>query len=166
MPAVKVPMSLHEDNKRPDGTTLLPWSRGKPMACDVTVPDTYAESHIGSTATKPCAAALKTTQNKIDKYAKLTSTHSFYLFAAETAGTWHDMAIELTRNWQVHHNDHRGHHVNNIPFPTPIHSSPKGKCSLLASHYGHRMKVPLQPFLICLSSIFSSEALCWWAKYY
>jgi len=66
------------------------------MAWDVTVPDTYAESHNGSTATKPCAAAQKTAQNKIDKYSKLASTH-IYPFAIETAGTWHVMAIELTQ---------------------------------------------------------------------
>jgi len=43
-----------------------PEESGKPMAWDVTVPDTYAESHIGSTAIKPGAAAHKTAQNKID----------------------------------------------------------------------------------------------------
>ena len=64
------------------------------MAWDVTVPDTYAESHIGSTATKPGAAAQKTAQSKIDK---LASTHIFYPFAIETAGTRHEMAIELTQ---------------------------------------------------------------------
>jgi len=36
-------------------------------------------------------------QNKIDKYSKLASTHIFYPFAIETAGTWHEMAIELTQ---------------------------------------------------------------------
>jgi len=68
------------------------------MAWDVTVglPDAYAESHIGSTATKPGAAAQKTAQNKIDRYFKLASTHIFYPFTVETAGTWHEMAIELT----------------------------------------------------------------------
>jgi len=97
MPAVKEPISLmQDDNKRPDGTILLPCARGKPMAWDVTVPDTYAESHTGSTATKPGAAAHKTAQNKIDKYSELASTHIFYPFAIETAGTWHEMAIELT----------------------------------------------------------------------
>ena len=35
--------------------------------------------------------------NKIDKYSKLASTHIFYPFAIETAGTWHEMAIELTQ---------------------------------------------------------------------
>ena len=97
MPTVKELVSLmRDDNKSPDGTTLLPWTRGEPMACDVIVPDIYAESHIGSTATKPDAAALKTTQNKIDKYAKLASTQIFYPFAVKTADTWHDMASELT----------------------------------------------------------------------
>jgi len=63
----------------------------------VSVPDTYAESHIGSTATTPGAAAQKTPQNKIDKYSKLATIHIFYPFAIETAGTWHEMAIELTQ---------------------------------------------------------------------
>jgi len=54
--------------------------------------------HIGNTATKPGAAAQKTAQNKIDKYYKLASTHIFYPpFAIETAGTWHEMAIEFTQ---------------------------------------------------------------------
>ena len=57
----------------------------------------YAESHIGSTATKLGAAAHKTAQNKIDKYSKLASTHIFYPFAIETVGAWHEMAIELTQ---------------------------------------------------------------------
>ena len=67
------------------------------MAWDVTVLDTYAESHTGSTAAKPGGAANKTAQNKIDKYAKLASTQIFYPFAVETAGTWHHIAIELTQ---------------------------------------------------------------------
>ena len=96
--AVKEPINLMRDNnKRPDGTTLLPWARGKPMAWDVTVPDTYAESHIVNTATKPGATAQKTAQNKIDKYSKIASTHIFYPSAIETASTWHEMAIKLTQ---------------------------------------------------------------------
>jgi len=51
------------------------------MAWDMTVPDMYVESHIGSTATKPGTAAQKTAQNKIHKYSKLASTHIFYPFA-------------------------------------------------------------------------------------
>ena len=58
--------------------------------------NTYAESHIGSTATKPGAAADKTAQNKTDKCPNWPA-HIFYPFAVETAGTWHEMAIELTQ---------------------------------------------------------------------
>ena len=38
-----------------DGATLIPWVRGKPLAWDVTVTDTYAASHIVETA--ECAGA-------------------------------------------------------------------------------------------------------------
>jgi len=75
MPAVKEPVSLmRSDNKRPDGTTLLPWARGKPMAWDVTVSDSYEESHTGSTAAKPGAAADKTAHNKSSEIFTVTGT--------------------------------------------------------------------------------------------
>ena len=79
IPAVKEPVSLvRDDNKRPDGTTLLPWARGKPMAWDVTVPDTYiTESHISSTVVKAGAAAHRAAQNKTDKYASLAIAPTF-----------------------------------------------------------------------------------------
>ena len=54
-----------EDNKRPDGNTLLSWAKGKPLAWDVTVPDTYAESHIYDTVSTPGAAAHQAAQHKI-----------------------------------------------------------------------------------------------------
>ena len=40
MPTATEPVSLMRD----DNHTHMPWARGKPMAWDVTVPDTYAES--------------------------------------------------------------------------------------------------------------------------
>jgi len=63
----------------------------------VTVPDTYAESHIADTVSTPGAAAHRAAQHKIAKYSKLASTHMFYPIAIETAGTWDDMAIELVQ---------------------------------------------------------------------
>ena len=98
IPAVKEPVSLmQEDNKRPDGTTLLPWAKGKPLAWDVTIPDTYAQSHIASTQTTPSAAADQAAEQKMTKYASLTSTHIFCPIAIETAGTWNTMAVELVQ---------------------------------------------------------------------
>ena len=149
MPAVKEPINLmRDDNKRPDWTTLLPWARGKPMAWDVTVPDTYAESHIGNTATKPGAAAQKTAQNKIDKYSKLASTHIFYPFAIETAGTWHEMATELT---QAYHHYHRRHPGDNIPVPTLFNGSAKRKCGFFPQHHGHRVNCRCNHNFVCLA---------------
>ena len=94
--ATKEPVSLiQQDGKRPDGTTLLPWARGKPMAWDVTVPDTYAESHIDQTAREACSAANKAAANKTVKYGALSASHIFLPVAVETAGTWNQSTIEL-----------------------------------------------------------------------
>ena len=38
------------NSKRPDEATLIPWSRVKALSWDVTVPDTYAISHLQSAA--------------------------------------------------------------------------------------------------------------------
>ena len=69
---------MQQDGKRPDGTT-----RGKPMTWDVTVPDTYAESHIEQTAREACSAANKAAMN------------ISFPVAVEIAGTWNQSAIEL-----------------------------------------------------------------------
>jgi len=76
---------------------------------------------IGSTATKPDAAARKTAQNKIDKYSKLASTHIFYLFAIETAGTWHEIAIELTQEIDRRITTITEDTWETTFFPTPFH---------------------------------------------
>jgi len=112
---------------------------------DVTVPDTYAESHIGNTATKPGAAAHKTAQNKIDKYSKLASTHIFYPFAIETAGTWHEMAIELTQELAgvsplSQKTPERQHSFSNA-FPWLC----KWEMRLLSTTPWSQSKLPLQP---------------------
>jgi len=67
-PAVKELVSITlQDNKRPYGTTLFPWVKGKQLAWDVTVPDTYVESHIADTVSTPGAAAHQAAQHKLTK---------------------------------------------------------------------------------------------------
>jgi len=99
--AVKQPVGLlRQDGKRPDGTTILPWSTGKPLAWDVTVPDTYADAHVSNTAMETGAAASLAATNKTNKYCQLSATHIFTPVAIETAGTWHQQAVELVHgNW-------------------------------------------------------------------
>ena len=60
IPAAKEPPGLlRSDNKRPDGVTLIPWKKGKCLAWDVTMPDTYVQSHLPTTATNAGHAADK-----------------------------------------------------------------------------------------------------------
>src|SRR6188508_1233248 len=48
--AVREPTGLITGSAlRPDGATLVPWSRGKCMAWDTTIVDTVAHSHLSST---------------------------------------------------------------------------------------------------------------------
>jgi len=67
------------------------------MAWDVTVPDTYAKSHIGATATEAGAAENQAAANKIAKYDELASTYIFYPVSIETKGTWNHWAVELVQ---------------------------------------------------------------------
>jgi len=64
---------------------------------DITVPDTYAESHLQDTACRPGAAADKAAANKSSRYCDLAGTHLFFPVAIETVGTWNQMAVELVR---------------------------------------------------------------------
>ena len=88
-PANNEPVGLSRaDGKRPNGATLVSWTREKSLAWDVTVPDTYVASHIPSTSVSACAAAEKSAVNKTKKYATITSTHLFVPIAVETSGAW------------------------------------------------------------------------------
>ena len=101
IPATKEPVGLSRtDEKRPDGATLTPWTRGKPntnkrLAWDVTVADTYAQSHIAETAENAGTAATKAAVQKSTNYACLTATHHFVPIAIETGGPWNSEAAEL-----------------------------------------------------------------------
>jgi len=92
------------------------------------------KSHIGSTATKLGAAAQKTAQNKRDKYSKLARAHIFYPFAIETAGTWHEMAIELTQEigWRITTITEDTRETTFL-FPTPFYGSAKRKCGFFST---------------------------------
>ena len=95
-PTHKEPTELIMQNgKRPEGVTLIPWSRGKALAWDVTIPDTYAASHIQSTALEVGTSAIHAADMKCTKYRELDATHIFVPIAIETAGTWDKQATEL-----------------------------------------------------------------------
>ena len=65
------------------------------MAWDVTVPDTYAASHLQSTALEAGSAGKHAAEMKCTKYQELMATYLFFPIAIETAGTWDKQAIKL-----------------------------------------------------------------------
>ena len=96
IPASKEPIDLlRHDGKRPDGAILVPWTRRRPLAWDVTVPDTFAASHIQFTSSSACATADKAAANKTAKYVELTSTHLFVPIAVETSGARSPQSTEF-----------------------------------------------------------------------
>ena len=96
IPAAKEPSGLlRSDNKRPDGVTLIPLKQGKCLAWDVTMPDTYAQSHLPTTATNVRHAAEKSAVSKTQKYQSIWQTHLFTPIAIETAGVWNSQAREF-----------------------------------------------------------------------
>jgi len=137
VPAVKEPPCLsRDDGKRPDGVTLLPWAKGKPLAWDVTVQDTYADSHLADTATTAWAAADKAASNKEAKYRQLANSHIFVPVDIETAGTWNNRAVELVQEL--------GRRMTAVTEDTrettaAVGGSPKGKCGLLPQRFHHRV---------------------------
>ena len=87
--------NVSQGSKRPDGVTMIPWARGKPLAWDVIVSDTYVESHIISTSAEAGAAAKRAAAIKTTKFSDITSTHIFYPISIKTAGSWDVEAVEL-----------------------------------------------------------------------
>ena len=84
-PAVKEPVGLsRSDGKRSDGATQIPWTRGKQLAWDITIPDTFANSYIGDMSTRATAAADRAAANKTAKCTDLAKTHHFVPIAVET----------------------------------------------------------------------------------
>ena len=96
IPASKEPIGLlRADGKKLDGATLVPWTRGKPLAWDATVPDTYTASHLQLTSTTACTAVEKAAVNKTTKYVALAATHSFVSVAIERSGAWCSQSVEF-----------------------------------------------------------------------
>ena len=59
-----------------DGVTLIPWSRGRPLVWDATVPDSLAPSYSQTAVSGVGAVAAQAEVKKVSKY----SSPSFCLF--------------------------------------------------------------------------------------
>lgn len=63
------------NGKRPGGLTCVPWQAGKVAACDVTVANTTADSHLSYTPVTPVTAGRIAIAMKEDKYMALYDSH-------------------------------------------------------------------------------------------
>ena len=88
-PASLEPLGLNLENRlRPDGITINPFSRGKPLSWDATCMNTFAESSVFGNAVEAGHVANKAEVSKRAKYAALASSYRFEPIAIETLGVF------------------------------------------------------------------------------
>ena len=110
--SIKEPSGLlPEDDKRPDGLTLVPWQGGRCMVWDATVVDTLASSYVAVSAQITGSAAQAAAERIVSKYADLSASHLFVPIATETLGpineAGHSFLSELGRRLSTISYDHR-----------------------------------------------------------
>ena len=89
VPARLEPSGLYRsDGKRPDGISLLPWKNGKFLFWDVACPDSFAPSHLVSSASGAGVVAEQADQIKHSKYSTLQPKFHFVPVAIETSGVF------------------------------------------------------------------------------
>jgi hypothetical protein len=76
----------YTDDKRPDGVSTMPWSRGKCVAWDFTCPDTLAASHVNRAVTGLGEVANEAERKNTEKYAELATRYQFIPIVIETLG--------------------------------------------------------------------------------
>jgi hypothetical protein len=85
--ACREPLGLSpNDDRRPDGITVIPWTRGKCAIWDFTCPDTMAPSHVATTSVTVGAAATTAARTKLTKYSDLEHRYEVIPVAIETMG--------------------------------------------------------------------------------
>ena len=109
-PAAKEPPGLQRsDSKRPDGVTLVPWKQGKCLAWDVTMPDTYAQSHLPTTATNVGHAADMSAVSKTQKYQSIIADPPVHTdFNRNSWRVKQSSKRFHQRTWETYHHCHRG----------------------------------------------------------
>ena len=77
------------------------------MAWDVTVPDTYAQSHLDRIYLQAGAATENAAIAKKTKDTGITNTHIFIAVAIEKGGSWNAEATELIQDIGKKNHNHQ-----------------------------------------------------------
>ncbi|ESN90415.1 hypothetical protein HELRODRAFT_166081 [Helobdella robusta] len=77
---------LVQHGKRPDGCTHTPWRAGKCLAWDVTVPGTLAERYVHLSSKECGLAAIRASDEKIEKYEHALPSIDFLPICIEVLG--------------------------------------------------------------------------------
>jgi hypothetical protein len=98
IPAIREPLGCsRSDGKRPDGLTLIPWSKGRCLIWDFTGVDTFAQSYLNSTALSAGSAAKIAEKRKAKKYESLSSSYIFKPVAIESSGVFGKEGLEFIK---------------------------------------------------------------------
>ena len=95
VPTIREPSGLIPASAlRPDGSTVVPWQKGRCLAWDATCPDTLAPSNLAHSTKGPSHMAEYAAQQKVLKYQQLSS-HSFVPLVIETLGAFNSDGLLL-----------------------------------------------------------------------
>ena len=90
--------TFRDDGKKPDGLTLIPWSKGKCLLWDSTCADTLAVSYLNRTSKSAGAAAQSRESEKRRKYAGVQDHYKFVPFGVQTLGPFGVEALALVKD--------------------------------------------------------------------
>jgi hypothetical protein len=83
--------SCRDDDKRPDGLSVLPWTNGRCIVWDFTCPYTLVGSHLNRAVLSPTVVANDAEHHKTMKYRLMVSFYRFTLLAVDTLGALGDV---------------------------------------------------------------------------
>ena len=112
IPSTLEPSGLsRSDGKRPDGLTSVPWTHGRSLVWDVTVPDTLAPSYRPIAVTKTGGVAARAESQKEIKYHQLALSYLFSPIAIESLGavgpkSW-DFLVDLGRRIKMYSGENK-----------------------------------------------------------
>ena len=98
VPSIREPPGCsRSDGKRPDGMTLVPWSRGKCLVWDFTCVDTFTSSYLSETSNRCGAAAELAEKKKTAKYRSMDQNFIFMPVAVESMGCFGSQALSFIK---------------------------------------------------------------------